>query len=49
MTDAECGNWLRTEASNLAACGCKQMLANGESEDYDIRSTFEDLNLSNLK
>jgi len=54
MTDVECGEWLQSEESNRAACGCKQILANGDSkiqeaQDYDIRSVDKSLDLRTIE
>ena len=46
LTQEQCGDWLQSEASDVAACGCQQtLLDNGEDkqsdneEDLDLRGT----------
>jgi len=39
LTESQCGSWLQSSASDAAACGCKQKLAENEIQDdtLDLR------------
>jgi len=43
LSIGDCQAWLDSEESKRAACGCKQMLSEGDSADYDLRGTDFDL------
>ena len=35
LTSEQCGEWLKSAASEAAACGCKQKLVTSNNEDED--------------
>ena len=53
LSEEECGAWLKTEASNRAACGCKQSLDNNINSlggtDNNIQNVDSDIDLRQVQ